>query len=122
MQYQQIEGPTLWSHCWGNIFHEEITPASGFQVPAPMSGSLPPGLGPCLQPPASRPSDLSCLRINGNLPLIRSPAWTRGKEEGSKTSITRAHQFYSRQGKVSHLEDHLLRHVYNRRIPAITVN
>ncbi|KAF2583528.1 hypothetical protein F2Q68_00004746 [Brassica cretica] len=39
--------------CWGKIFHEEITPASGFQVPtsrfrvpAPRSGSLPPGLGP----------------------------------------------------------------------------
>ncbi|KAF2570094.1 hypothetical protein F2Q70_00003870 [Brassica cretica] len=41
---------------------EEISPASGFQVPAsrprvpvPGSGSRPPGLGPCLQPPASRP-------------------------------------------------------------------
>ncbi|KAF3546827.1 hypothetical protein DY000_02006596 [Brassica cretica] len=46
--------------CWGKIFHEEITPASGFQVPAsrsrvppsgfqvpaPGSGSLPSGLGP----------------------------------------------------------------------------
>ncbi|KAF2616361.1 hypothetical protein F2Q68_00046762 [Brassica cretica] len=32
------------------------------------SGFLPPGLGPCLQPPAFRPSDLSCFRINENLP------------------------------------------------------
>jgi len=83
-------------NCWGKIFHEEITPASGFQVPAsrfwvsasrfrvhaPRSGSPPPGLGPrprvwvpapgsgsFLQLPASRPSDLSFLRINGNLHL-----------------------------------------------------
>ncbi|KAH0936361.1 hypothetical protein HID58_013478, partial [Brassica napus] len=39
--------------CWGKIFHEEITPASVFRVPAPRvrvpasgHGSLPPGLGP----------------------------------------------------------------------------
>ena len=43
--------------CWGKIFHEEITPASVFQVPAPRGrdpggflplgpGFLPPGLGP----------------------------------------------------------------------------
>ena len=44
-------------------------PASRFLPPG--SGYLPPGLGPCLHPLASRPSDLSCLRINGNLPLIR---------------------------------------------------
>ncbi|WZZ35181.1 hypothetical protein YC2023_018582 [Brassica napus] len=31
-------------------------PASRFRVPAPGSGSLPPGLGHCLQPPASRPT------------------------------------------------------------------
>ncbi|CAN6909218.1 unnamed protein product, partial [Brassica oleracea] len=49
-------------HYWGKIFYEEIFPASGFQVPAfrsrvpaPGYGSLPPGLGPCLQPPVSRP-------------------------------------------------------------------
>jgi len=62
--------------CWGKIFHEEITPASGFLPPGsgflfPGSEFLPPGLGPCLQPPAFRPSYLSCFRINGNLPLIR---------------------------------------------------
>ena len=66
------------ANCWGKIFHEETTPASSIQFPAsrsrvhaPESGSLPPGLDPCLQPPASKPNDLSCLRINGNLPLIR---------------------------------------------------
>ncbi|KAF3515329.1 hypothetical protein F2Q69_00005491 [Brassica cretica] len=48
---------------------QDRLPASRFLPPGP--GSLPPGLGPCLHPPASRPSDLSCLRINGNLPLIR---------------------------------------------------
>ena len=64
--------------CWEKIFHEEITPAYGFQVLASRfrgrtagSGSLPPGLGPCLQPPASRQKFLSCLKINGNLLLIR---------------------------------------------------
>ena len=36
--------------------------------------------------------------------------------------MTRAHQFYSRQGKVSHLKDHLHQHAHNRRIPAITIN
>ncbi|KAG2255656.1 hypothetical protein Bca52824_074950 [Brassica carinata] len=36
--------------------------------------------------------------------------------------MTKAHQFYSRQGKVLHLEDHLHQHAHNRRIPAITIN
>ncbi|KAF2620949.1 hypothetical protein F2Q68_00039275 [Brassica cretica] len=36
--------------------------------------------------------------------------------------MTKAHQFYRRQGKVLHLEDHLHQHAHNRRIPAITIN
>ncbi|KAF3528387.1 hypothetical protein DY000_02040949 [Brassica cretica] len=70
--------PNTDATCLGKIFHEEITPASGFQVPAsrfrvPASRFRVPALGSgcCLQLPASRTSDLSCLRINGNLPLIR---------------------------------------------------
>ncbi|KAF3514260.1 hypothetical protein F2Q69_00005858 [Brassica cretica] len=122
--------------CLGKIFHEEITPASGFQVPAsrsrvppsgfqvpaPGSGSLPSGLGPrprvWVLPPASRPSDLSCLRTNGNLPLIRF----LNLKKGGETSMTRAHQFYSRQDKALHLEDHLHQHAHNGRIPATTIH
>ncbi|KAF3501428.1 hypothetical protein F2Q69_00043183 [Brassica cretica] len=36
--------------------------------------------------------------------------------------MTRAHQFYSLLGKVSHLEDHIHQHAHNRRIHAITIN
>ena len=43
-------------------------------------------------------------------------------KERWKTSSLRAHQFYSRQGKVLHLEDHLHQHAHNKRIPAITIN
>ena len=50
-----------------------LPPGPGFLPPA--SRSLAPGLGPrprvWVLPLASRPSDLSCLRTNGNLPLIR---------------------------------------------------
>ncbi|KAF3541553.1 hypothetical protein F2Q69_00022983 [Brassica cretica] len=61
---------------WGKIFHKEITPTSGFQVPV------------------SR---------------FRVPA-------------PGAHQFFSRQGKVSHLEDLLLRHAYDRLTLAVTTH
>ncbi|KAF3568514.1 hypothetical protein DY000_02014400 [Brassica cretica] len=47
-------------------------PAPRFRIPTP--GFLPPGMGPYILVwvllPAYRPSDLSCLRINENLPLI----------------------------------------------------
>ncbi|KAF3531999.1 hypothetical protein DY000_02040777 [Brassica cretica] len=96
-----------------------LPPGSGF---LPLgSGSLPLGLGPCPQvwvlhpvtgpgpqvwelPPSSMPSDFSCRKINGNLPFISS----------------RAHEFDSRQGYISPLEDLLLREVYDRLIPVIT--
>ncbi|KAF3486473.1 hypothetical protein F2Q69_00053330 [Brassica cretica] len=93
-------------------------PAFGSRVPAPRFGSLPLGPGSCPRvwdlPPSSRPSDFSCLKINENLPFIRGGV--------SKTSITRAHQFYSRQGKILHIEDLLLGQAYERLIPAVTID
>ncbi|KAF3529140.1 hypothetical protein DY000_02042185 [Brassica cretica] len=85
-------------------------------------GSYPPGVGPCLRvlvlPPASRPSDLSCLRINGNLPLTRFLNLKKGVREIHDQSS----QFHSRQGKVPYLEDLLLRHAYDRLTPAVTTD
>ncbi|KAF2593352.1 hypothetical protein F2Q70_00043183 [Brassica cretica] len=44
--------------------------------PCPQVWVLPPVTGPCPRvwdlPPSSSPSDFSCLKINGNLPFIRS--------------------------------------------------
>ncbi|KAF3584070.1 hypothetical protein F2Q69_00029017 [Brassica cretica] len=36
--------------------------------------------------------------------------------------MTRAHQFHSRQDNTPHLEDLLLRHAYDRMVPAVTIN
>ncbi|KAF3571830.1 hypothetical protein F2Q69_00059540 [Brassica cretica] len=53
--------------------HYRQVPGSCLQVPGSyLRVWVPaPGSGSCLWLPASRSSDLSCLRINGNLPLIR---------------------------------------------------
>ncbi|KAF3560585.1 hypothetical protein DY000_02015112 [Brassica cretica] len=36
--------------------------------------------------------------------------------------MTRAHKFYSHQGDISHLEDLLLRHAYDKLTPVFTIN
>ncbi|KAF3590485.1 hypothetical protein DY000_02021831 [Brassica cretica] len=81
----------------------------GSRFPPLDSRDLPPGQGPTygFRLPASRSNGFSCLRRK------RKP-----KEEG-KTSIDRAHKFYSRQSNILTLEDLFLRHAYDRLIPTI---
>ncbi|KAF3595476.1 hypothetical protein DY000_02022374 [Brassica cretica] len=79
-----------------------LPPESGFLPLGP--GSLPPGSGPCLWVPGPVPESGTFLRLPG------------------QTSITRAHQFYSRQGKILHIEDLLLGQAYERLIPAVTID
>ncbi|KAF3541190.1 hypothetical protein F2Q69_00023315 [Brassica cretica] len=105
-----------------------LPPGPGFLPPA--SRSLPPGLGPrprvWVLPPASRPSDLSCLRTNGNLTLIRRHdlhyIYRFLNLKKGERSITRANQLHSRQGNDPYLEDLLLQNTYDGLIPAITIN
>ncbi|KAF3578416.1 hypothetical protein DY000_02032115 [Brassica cretica] len=144
--------PTSYSK-FNKEFDTMITPASGFLPPGSGflpsgSGFLPPGLGPGVRvwvlPPASRPSDLSYLRINGNLPLIRYQLGQEGVSldprkrgrrhdlhykyrflnlrKGVEDVLDQSSQFRSRQGKVPYLEDLLLRHADDRLVPAITIN
>ncbi|KAF2584254.1 hypothetical protein F2Q70_00036212 [Brassica cretica] len=98
--------------------HLQITPASGFQVHAsrfrvPASRFRVPALGSgcCLQLPASRPSDLSCLRLNGNLPLIRKyvAICHRGPAPGRQISLITAmripdQEFLLQSGATDHLQ------------------